>query len=180
VGERKNPPDRALSPAEASLAVEVWQDAGMNFDDLKLIVVPTDFSESSSAAMRAAVQLAQAFHASIEVFHVNIDPSLVLPPPADVLSVPIAFERVLADTAEKLERVVGEVRQAGVVCKSASEMGRSHTTIVEQARRSGAGLIVMGSHGRHGLSHALLGSVAEKVVQHAPCAVLVVPVQPGA
>lgn len=108
----------------------------MDFNDLKIILVPTDLSDSSAPALRAAVQLAQTFHASIEVFRVDIDRSLVLPPP----------------------------------------IGRSHAAIVEQARRTGAGLIVMGSHGRHGLSHALAGSVAEKVVQHAPCAVLVVPV----
>ena len=63
-----------------------------------------------------------------------------------------------------------------MTCTSASDVGRSYATIVEQARRSGAGLIVMGSHGRHGLSRALLGSVAEKVVEHAPCPVLIVPV----
>jgi nucleotide-binding universal stress UspA family protein len=152
----------------------------MDFDDFKLILLPTDFSESSAIALRAAVRLAQVFRATIEVFHVNIDPSLVLPPPADVLSRPAAFERVLSDTAEKLERIVDEVRKAGVACTSASELGRSHTAIVEQARRSGAGLIVMGSHGRHGLSHALLGSVAERVVEHAPCPVLVIPVAPPA
>ena len=46
----------------------------MNFDDLKLILVPTDFSESSATALRAAVKLARTFHASIEVFHVNVVP----------------------------------------------------------------------------------------------------------
>ena len=147
----------------------------MNLDDLKLILVPTDFSETSAVALRAAIRLAQTFHAAIEVFHVNLDPSLVLPPPADVVVRPAAFERILAETAEKLERAVAEVRRAGVTCTSTSEVGRSYSTIVEQARRSGAGLIVMGTHGRHGLSHALLGSVAERVVEHAGCPVLVVP-----
>jgi universal stress protein A len=152
----------------------------MDFADLKLILVPTDFSEASGAALRTAVQLARTFHAGIEVFHVDIDPSLVLPPPADVVSIPLLFERVLRSTAERLERIVVEVRQAGVTCSSAEELGRSHTAIVERAQISGAGLIVMGSHARHGLSHALLGSVAEKVVQHARCAVLVVPTSPPA
>jgi nucleotide-binding universal stress UspA family protein len=147
----------------------------MNLDDLKLILVPTDFSETSAVALRAAVRLAQAFHAAIEVFHVDLDPSLVLPPPADLVVRPAAFERALAETAERLERAVAEVRQAGVTCTSTSEFGRSYSTIVEQARRSGAGLIVMGTHGRHGLRHALLGSVAEKVVEHTGCPVLVVP-----
>jgi nucleotide-binding universal stress UspA family protein len=98
-----------------------------------------------------------------------------LPPPADAISMPRHFERVLASTAERLERTVAGVRQAGVACASSEEIGRSHTAIAERARVSGARLIVMGSHGRQGLSHALLGSVAEKVVQHSPCAVLVVP-----
>ena len=147
----------------------------MNLDDLKLILVPTDFSEASAVALRTAIRLAQTFHAAIEVFHVNIDPSLVLPPPADVVMRPAAFERVLAENAEKLEQVVAEVRQAGVTCTSTSEVGRSYPAIVEQARRSHAGLIVMGTHGRHGLSHAVLGSVAEKVVEYSPCPILVVP-----
>ena len=151
----------------------------MNFDELELILVPTDFSESSEAALRSAVRLAQTFHAAIEVFHVEIDPSLVLPPPMDAVTIPLVFEKVIAQTAERLERIVGEVRRAGVTCTSASELGRSHTAIVERARLAHAGLIVIGSHGRHGLGHALLGSVAEKVVQHAPCAVLVVPSSPS-
>jgi nucleotide-binding universal stress UspA family protein len=147
----------------------------MNFADLKLILVPTDFSESSEAALRAAVHFAQAFHAAIEVFHVDVDPSIVLPPPLDTISLPRLFERVVAETATRLEGVVAEVRKAGVTCTSAEEFGRSHAAIVERARVTNAGLIVMGSHERHALGHALLGSVAEKVVQHAPCAVLVVP-----
>ena len=147
----------------------------MNFDELKLILVPTDFSESSAGALRAAIRLAQTFHAAIEVFHVDIDPALVLPPPLDTISMPFLFERVLAGTAERLEHIVAEVRQAGVTCSSAEELGRSYNAIVERARLAGAGMIVMGSHARHALGHALLGSVAEKVVEHAPCAVLVVP-----
>ena len=102
----------------------------------------------------------------------------MLPPPAGAISLPGLFERVLADTAERLEGLVAEVRKAGVTCSSADELGKSHTAIIERARLAGAGLIVMGSHGRHGLTHLLLGSVAEKVVAHAPCAVLVVPVSP--
>jgi universal stress protein A len=150
----------------------------MNFDDLKLILVPTDLSESADTALRAAVRLAQTFHAAIEVFHVEIDPTLLLPPPVDAISIPLLFDKVLANTAERLERLVAEVRKAGVTCTSAAEFGKSHAAIVERARLAGAGLIVLGSHGKQGLSHLLLGSVAEKVVQHAPCAVLVIPL-PG-
>jgi nucleotide-binding universal stress UspA family protein len=156
----------------------LWEGAGVDLDALKLILVPTDFSEVSAAALRVAVRLAQTFHAAIEVFHVDIDPTLVLPPPLGAISMPRVFERVLASTAKDLERIVAEVRESGVTCSSAEELGKSHTAIVERAKVVGAGLIVMGSHGRHGFGRALLGSVAEKVVEHAPCGVLVVPVSP--
>lgn len=147
----------------------------MNLDDLKLILVPTDFSESSASAVRVAVKLAQMFHASIEVLHVDLDAALVLPPPGDIIAIPIASESALAAAAERLEQTVAQVRQANVECTGSSASGRTHSAIVDHATQIGAGLIVMGSHGRHGLGHLLLGSVAEKVVQNAPCPVLVVP-----
>lgn len=147
----------------------------MNFEDLKLILVPTDFSELSEGALDAAIQLARTFHASIEILHVDVDPSLVLPPPADIVSIPLVFESMRAGNAERLEAVAAKVREAGLECSVVSNTGRTHAAIVEQAQQDEAGLIVMGSHARHGLSHALLGSVAEKVVQYAPCPVLVVP-----
>jgi len=152
----------------------------MKFDNLKLILVPTDFSEASEVALSSAVTLAQTFHAAIEILHVDLNLALVLPPPGDVIAMPIAMEGLIARAAEKVDRLVTEVREKKVVCTGASEMGRTYTSIVDHAVRIGAGLIVMGSHGRHGLGHFLLGSVAEKVVQYAPCAVLVVPVDPKA
>lgn len=150
----------------------------MKFDELKLILVPTDFSEASQVAVNAAITLAQTYHAAIEILHVDLNLALVLPPPGDVIAMPIAMEGLMARAAEKVERTVAEVREKNVVCSGASEMGRTYTSIVEHAIRIDAGLIVLGSHRRHGLGHLLLGSVAEKVVQYAPCAVLVVPVDP--
>jgi nucleotide-binding universal stress UspA family protein len=150
----------------------------MKLDDLKLILVPTDFSEASSAAVSIAVTLAQTFHAAIELLHVDLNSAMVLPPPGDIIAMPIATEDAMARAAEQLEQVVAEVRDKNIVCTGASESGRTHAAIVDHAIRIGADLIVMGSHGRHGLGHLLLGSVAEKVVQFAPCAVLVVPLAP--
>jgi universal stress protein A len=147
----------------------------MNFDELKVILVPVDFSEQTGAAIAAAVRLAQTFHASVEILHVDIDPTLVLPPPGDVIALPLMFEHTQAVTEERLGKLAEQVRAAGVVCVTASESGRTHAAIVERARAAVAGLIVMGSHGQGVLSHALLGSVAEKVVAHAPCPVLIIP-----
>lgn len=148
----------------------------MIFDHLKLILVPTDFSEASTVALEAAVSIAQTFHAAIEIFHVDLDPVMVLPPPVDILVMPIGVENSMARTAEKLDQLVAEVKQKNIVCTGASETGRTHVAIVEHAAQIGAGMIIMGSHGHHGFSHMMLGSVAEKVVQNAPCAVLVIPV----
>jgi len=150
----------------------------MKFDDLKLILVPTDFSEASTVALSTAVSLAKTFHAAIEVLHVDLDSALVLPPPGDTIALPIAVEGALARAAEKLKRTVAEVSEKNIVCTGVSESGRTYGVIVEHASRIGANLIVMGSHGRHGLRHLLLGGVADRVVRDAPCAVLVVPVSP--
>jgi nucleotide-binding universal stress UspA family protein len=70
------------------------------------------------------------------------------------------------------------VRAAGLRCETAMLVGRPDTEIVARANATGAELIVMGTHGRSGLAHALLGSVAERVVQHSPCPILIVPKRP--
>ena len=147
----------------------------MNFDALNLILVATDLSDSSAGALQSAIRLAQTFHVPIELLHIDIDPALVLPPPGDLLAIPFLIANASAGAAEGLQRAGDEVRKAGVTCTVASESGRTATAIVEHARRRQAGLVVLGSHARHGLSHLLMGSVAEKVVEHAPCGVLVVP-----
>jgi nucleotide-binding universal stress UspA family protein len=149
----------------------------MKLDDLKLILVPTDFSEASGAVLEAAITLARTFHAAMEILHVDLDPTLILPPPADAVSMPNMMAKMAGQAAENLDRVVAEVRSRQITCTGATESGRTYAAIVAHAVRIGAGLIVMGSHGRHGLGHLLLGSVAEKVVQNASCPVLVVPVE---
>ena len=150
----------------------------MKLTDLKSILFPTDFSDASAVALDAAMDLARIFHAAIEILHVDLDLALVVPPPGDVIALPMAMQGMRTDAAEKLERTVSEVREQNIQCTGASESGRTYTAIVDHAARIGAGLIVMGSHGRHGLGHLLLGSVAEKVVQNAPCPVLVIPETP--
>jgi nucleotide-binding universal stress UspA family protein len=65
---------------------------------------------------------------------------------------------------------------AGVACRTKMVEGLPATEIVQRAREIGADLIVIGTHGRRGIAHVVLGSVAERVVQHAPCPVLTVPV----
>lgn len=148
----------------------------MKLADLKLILVPTDFSEASTVVLDSAVDVARTAHATIEILHVDLDLAFVMPAPGDIAALPVALQAMRNDASDKLDRIVAKVREQAIACNGASESGRTYAAIVDHAARIGAGLIVMGSHGRHGLGHFLLGSVAEKVVQNAPCAVLVIPV----
>jgi nucleotide-binding universal stress UspA family protein len=83
--------------------------------------------------------------------------------------------RLMERVAEGLAAEESRVRAAGIATDSATLIGRPDSEIVARAAATHADLIVMGTHGRSGLAHALLGSVAERVVQHAPCPVLIVP-----
>ena len=147
----------------------------MRIRDIKLILAPTDFSPTSDRALDVAIDIARLTGAAIEVLHVNLDAMWVLPPPGDVITSPVDMAEVLATSSMELDARVNRVRDAGITCTGVSESGRTDAEIVEYARNRCAGLIVVGSHGRHGLSHVLIGSVAEKVVRHAPCPILVVP-----
>ena len=147
----------------------------MAFNDLKLILVPTDFGPASDQALEVAIDLGRLTHASLEVLHVNSEAIWVVPPPGELLPAPVDLAAVLAQSSDQLGAVVARVRAAGLTCTGASAAGRTDAEIVDYARKRNVGMIVVGSHGRHGISHAIMGSVAEKVVRHAPCPVLVVP-----
>jgi universal stress protein A len=149
----------------------------MFLEDLKQILVPTDFTESSSIALRAAIQLGHRFGAAVELLHVDTEATLLVPPPGDLIALPIDVAELMRKSVERLGELAADVRRTGLVCTTATEVGTTHTEIVEHAQRIGAQLIVMGTHGRHGLGHVLVGSIAEKVVQHATCPVLVIPLR---
>jgi universal stress protein A len=142
----------------------------------KRILVPTDFSDPSTEALATAVAFAQLSGATLDLVHVAVEANFVLPPPVDLAPVPIDMSAVMARVGDSLGAEEARVRAAGISCESAVLMGgRPDTEIVARASATGAQLIVMGTHGRSGLAHALLGSIAERVVQHAPCPVLIVP-----
>ena len=138
------------------------------------ILVPTDFSAASDAALTYARSLARQFGASINLVHVLEDPFASGAFVGDgVVAMPL-------DLRESLERAAREQlaqrhdEHAKTLPLSSTDLltGSAARRIVEHAEATSANLIVMGTHGRGGLGHLLLGSIAEKVVRTAKCPVL--------
>jgi nucleotide-binding universal stress UspA family protein len=134
------------------------------------ILVPTDFSESSRRALDTAVSLALAFGAKLTITHSCEVPGYayvgMMAPPIDYLT-PLreAGESLLLKTVESIR---DKVPGATTVLRS----GAPWQQTLEVAKEVSADLIVIGTHGRSGLAHAFLGSVAEKVVRMSPIPVL--------
>ena len=142
---------------------------------IKRIVVATDFSELSEGAIDTGVAFAQASGATLDLVHVAAEMAFAVPPPIDVVALPVDMAAVMNAASTRLSAEQERVRARGVSCESNVLVGRADAEIVEHADRTHSDLIILGTHGRLGLGHALLGSVAEKVVQHAHCPVLTVP-----
>lgn len=142
---------------------------------LQRILFPTDFSEISARIEAFACGLADQFDAELHVLHVLPDLILNLPRAAASLLVP---PRIVADIVtsaeEEIQKIPPATWSSGKQVVRVVRVGPVYDTIARYARENGIDLIVIGTHGRTGMSHALLGSVAERVVQLAPCSVLTV------
>ena len=143
---------------------------------LHRILVPTDFSPPSASALAMARELATRFGASIHLLHVLEDPYVAGSYAPEVYGyVPAGLRETWQRTAEtQLLAVFPEREREPFRAKSTVVFGSPARTIVEYADSNGFDLIVMGTHGRGGVAHLLLGSVAERVVRTAPCPVLTV------
>ena len=142
---------------------------------LSTILVPTDFSEPSVDALNYAKLLAERFNASIHLLHVVQDPlsqSWALETagtlPADLLNDLESFAR------RDLEKAMPDADRHTYHAKLVTVVGTPFSKIVDYAKNNGIDLIVIGTHGRGAIAHAILGSVAERVVRFAPCPVLTV------
>jgi nucleotide-binding universal stress UspA family protein len=143
--------------------------------DLHRILVPTDFSKHSENALAYAAAFADKFDAELYLLHVVQDLALFVPeavtnappliPPLDQLTAAVheAMDRLIDSHQLRRFTVHSEVRE-----------GSPFYEITRFAKELDIDLIIMGTHGRTGLVHVLLGSVAEKVVRKAPCPVLTV------
>jgi nucleotide-binding universal stress UspA family protein len=140
----------------------------------KKILVPVDFSPHSHEALRVAAELSSLYGAPLTV--VSVFQPMIYPLPEGMIAMPAdTVARAMTDLTMALARAGEQASTAGGVgVETQLLQGAPFTEIVRAAREGGFDLIVMGTHGRTGLQHALLGSVAEKVVRKAPCAVLAV------
>lgn len=139
------------------------------------ILVPTDFSQAAALALDAAATLARELGAKLTLVHVH-DPEALHPPAsvgwsqAQQDKLEREIERTIRESFDEVEReqLAGVKVEDKVIVRDAS----AARGICDYAQKIGADLIVIGTHGRTGLKHLMIGSVAERVVRHAPCPVL--------
>ena len=143
-------------------------------DSITNILVPVDFSAHSDRAFRYAATLAHRLGAKLALLHVVEDPLVTGAWNAEVYvpNVPELLNNLISGAERQLATLKESATALGVTTETAVITGRPAHTIVEQAKDGGFDLIVMGTHGRTGLSHVVMGSVAERVVQKANCPVL--------
>jgi nucleotide-binding universal stress UspA family protein len=143
--------------------------------NMKNILYPTDFSEHSLVALPMALDLAERYGATLHCLHALdlgheffLASGYIAPFPIDEASVRSSVE-------EHLERFVQEhIQKAGRPLRQAVVLGKPFVEIIRYCQEEKIDLIVLGTHGHSALASILLGSVAEKVVRKAPCAVLTI------
>ena len=135
------------------------------------ILVPVDFSECAQTALRYALGVASQFQAELTLAHVV--EQIVYP--GDWMYPPLALSDFATEKREQvLEKMKDLVKDPGVNVQHIVRVGRAWQEVIELAKERKSDLIILATHGYTGLKHVLLGSVAEKIIRHAPCTVLTV------
>lgn len=145
--------------------------------NIKKILVPVDFSRHAQQALEYALEFAAPLHAEVLVLHV-VEP-VAYATPADLYAgMATQLGSLLAEqrrsARRQLDEVVAENAKRGVGVTAHLRDGVAYREIVEAAKKLGAGMIIQATHGRTGLAHVLMGSVAERVVRTAECPVLTI------
>jgi universal stress protein A len=142
--------------------------------EIRRILAPTDFSELSKQGLKSALELAEAFGAKLLLLYVVEAP----PYPVEGI-VPSHLGATLLDDLERqatndLAQMLSETQASTMDVARRVVVGIPYRKIVDVAEEEKIDLIVMTTHGRTGLSHLVMGSVAEKIVRTAPCPVLTI------
>jgi nucleotide-binding universal stress UspA family protein len=143
--------------------------------EIKRLLAATDFSVHSEEAVRYACDLAERLGAELHLVHIL---SEIIPAGPDPLLMPVMPPQFYQDAEERARQSLQTLIQPGwgkpaALC-FAVRWGSPVDVIVDYAREQSIDLVVIATHGRTGLSHVLLGSVAERIVREAPCPVLTI------
>ena len=145
---------------------------------MELLLVPIDFSAGTDQVLQTASRLAQATGAELRLLH-------VAPPEPDFVPYDagpaVVRDQVAADLREEhreIQKMAADLLDQGIQASARMVMGSFIETIIEQADRCLADMIILGSHGHGALFRMVLGSVSEGVVRHSTCPVLVIPIKP--
>ncbi len=144
---------------------------------LRTVLCPTDFSDVSARAETYAAALARHYDASLHLLHVD-PPMPVMAPYGEIPVDARLFEEQREVAEAELVKAGERARAGGLTVETTMKGGHPAREILALADRAQADMLVIGTHGRGGVEHLLLGSVAEKIMRKASCPVLVVP--PGA
>ena len=137
----------------------------------KIYLVPIDFSRGSAKALDYTLKLSREKPAKVIALHV-VPAELIYPPAGGSFDFYSLLER---DARENFRKFLKRKRLQSKDCHLVLARGTDFAAIIaRQAKRLRASMIVMGSHGRTGLSRFLLGSVAERTLRYANCPVLIV------
>ncbi len=144
--------------------------------NVQSILCPTDFSDFSDRAISYACELAEKFHAELHLLNVVQDYDAVAPGSGEMFA---PFTDWLPELRKQSEEQLAKLPSSEWASKVAAvhrttRVGTPVDEIVKYTKEHNIGLIVQGTHGRKGLKHMLLGSVAENIVRYAPCPVLTV------
>jgi universal stress protein A len=139
----------------------------------KHILVPTDMSEGAEEALDFACELAQTFGATVHLLNVIGIPTIGVPELGVALTSTM-IDGMVHDNQEALQQLATRKRLLAPIGQVLLRTGDARDMILQTAKEIGADMIVMGTHGRRGVTRALLGSVTEAVVRSAPCPVLTV------
>jgi len=151
--------------------------------DIQTILAATDFSAASEPATTYAFHLARALRARLYLMHVVPDEDIrLITAISQHLQSPITPTTLTdifyteADT--RLTKLIEDAHASDIVQERLVVTGEPAQAIMSWAAAKQAQLIILGTHGRRGIEHFFLGSVAERVLRQAPCAVVVVPAKP--
>jgi nucleotide-binding universal stress UspA family protein len=141
------------------------------------ILVPLDFSPHSNVVLDYAAALAAQCSADLHVIHVLIEQMTAVPAFEMGLAFPTTMKEHRTVAERTLNSQTDSIGMRGLTIVRSVVDGTAAEKIADYARQFQIDLIVMGTHGRSGLSHLLMGSVAESVLRNAPCPVLTI--RPG-